>query len=535
MKKLVILLGLMLVFIAACTSSDEPEPLIVFITATPDMDSSTATTVNEVAAQPTDPPPFPSATPSQTLENPPSITPTFTATPVTPTLAAFPSATASVTPTVTPTIEGQPSITMSPTPDPEEEQQPVVVAPPTEPGELPGFPTATPSATPDVTVPPELEGAEIVYPPAVSGLAPAPEELPIINVGNLGMQLHPYVSAEDWRTAIGRTRELGITWLKIQVPWEQVEPSPGQFSPDYQLVVDLVRRSHLNGFKVLISVNRAPEWARPADADLGEHGPPEDPQALANFITRLMSDIEPQFMEAIEIWNEPNLLREWQGVPMDGGTYMQYFAPAYEAAKAVDPDAVVITAGLAPVGDIGSSTRNDRDFLQEMYDAGLANFEDARIGVHPYGWGNPPDARCCQDASWSDASQFFYLDTLDDYRDIMVANGDADGKMWLTEFGWGTYEAINADGSDGVTPPQAGFFDLVTPLEQAEYLLRAIEIHQSAPYNEFVEFAFIWNMNFASLPFAIEEQAEQAGYSLLNSAAQPRPVFWYLLNTRKIY
>jgi hypothetical protein len=355
-----------------------------------------------------------------------------------------------------------------------------------------------------------------------------------LQASRIGIQLHPFVTNEEWANALGLTNQLGFGWLKFQVPWDICEPRPGEYSFEYQRLVLLVQQAHILGFKVLLGVARAPSWARPPEADLALHGPPSDPQALANFITRLVSDIKPEFIEALEVWNEPNLVREWSGLPMDGATYMRYFAPAYQAVKALDPSAVVVTAGLAPVGEVPSA-RDDRAFLREMYAAGLNDFPQARLGVHPYAWANPPEARCCSAGGWADSEHFFFLETLDRYRQIVLENDDAQRLFWLTEFGWGTYQAINVDGSDGVPPAAAEFFTRINLRQQAEYTIRAFEILQSPPYAEFVEALFLWNMNFATIQNAIPNQLEQAGYSLLDAGGRPRPLFYYLLNTRKIY
>lgn len=541
MRRWLILGCLLVTMLAACQSEDEADPEIVVITATRSRPTDSAL---EPTQRPTDPPIFPSSTPI----------PTDTFIPTSPTPLVIVTNTLSIdqlpvfpTSTASPTIEGVDSPTpyRSPTPTNTPGQFPTATFPGTTPTQnaggaatafvtgVPG-PQLTPTVTSEVVF--EIASVEgnVEYPPAISNLAPRPEELPIIDVRTLGMQIHPFVTLDEWRNALGLTKQLKMGWIKVQIPWEAAEPEAGQFTDLYRQTVSLVQRAHLEGFKVLVSVNRAPYWARPPGADLTRHGPPSDPNAYAQFINKLIVDIEPQFIDAIEIWNEPNLVREWAGVPMNGGEYMRFFEPAYYAARAADPEIIVVTAGLAPVGDIPNQAEDDRQFLREMYAAGLMNFPDARIGLHPYGWANSPDERCCSVGSWKDAPQFFMLDTIEEYRQIALDNGDSGRKFWLTEFGWGTYKGISRDAQDAPPPDSAQFFDLVSLEQQARYVMRAIEIFQKAPYAGYVEMAFLWNMNYATLPNAIEGRGEQAGYSLLDASGRPRLVFWYLLNTRKI-
>lgn len=552
---LLCLMSLFVLLVAACQQQEEPEPLVIYITATP---LGTVAQPTQAPAMPsaTPQPPtetttpfptltrlasFPTATLTATIEGVPSATPYLSPTP-TNSPQAFPTA------TFTSTVEGVPSSTPFPTFTPGGDVPP----PPISEGNLPSFPTATPTATlegqpspttqPIIAAPtsaglgtlPATEVANVVPPPAISNLAPPPDQLPILYADHIGIQIHPFVTNEEWANALGLTNQLGMGWIKFQLPWDVAEPSPGEFSFQYQRLVLLVQQAHIQGFKVLISVNRAPNWARPSGADPALHGPPADPQSLADFISRLVKDIKPEFMEAIEIWNEPNLRREWDGAAMDGATYMRYFGPAYEAAKAVDPSVIVVTAGLAPVGEVDGAA-DDRSFLAQIYAAGLSRYPDVRIGVHPYAWANPPDARCCTTEPWADAPQFFMLDTIEAYRQIMLDNGDSSREMWVTEFGWGTYEGITSDGSPASPPEVAAFFNDITLKEQAEYTLRAFEILQAPPYSEYVEVIFLWNMNFATVENAITDRMEQAGYSLLNAAGRPRLLFYYLLNTRRVY
>jgi len=272
----------------------------------------------------------------------------------------------------------------------------------------------------------------------------------------------------------------------------------------------------------MISVAKAPDWAR---SNTNEDGPPDDPQALADFVTLLLNETN-NSIGAVEVWNEPNLGREWTGQPLTGASYMQYFRPTYDAVKAYNSDIMVITAGLAPTGETPTS-RDDRTYLREMYNAGLANYTGIAVGAHPYGWGNPPDARCCDmsdERGWDDAPQFFFLDTIEDYRGIMTAYGDTDTQMWLTEFGWATWEGLPGD------PPDP-WMSYNSKWDQANYTLRAIQIAKSLDY---VGPMFLWNLNFAQ-PLLIDQRDERVAYSVVLPEGQPkeRPLYWMLYDASR--
>ena len=59
---------------------------------------------------------------------------------------------------------------------------------------------------------------------------------------------------------------------------------------------------------------------------------------------------------------------------------------------------------------------------------------------------------------------------LNDYRAIMLANGDDARQIWVTEFGWGTSEDA------GAPPENSSFIGDNTLAEQASYLTRAFEL-----------------------------------------------------------
>src|SRR5690606_27494201 len=124
-----------------------------------------------------------------------------------------------------------------------------------------------------------------------------------------------------WQLVNVRTKPTGVKWIKMQANWEFLQPNHAtEFDTTFNLFQAHVQRAHNEGFNVLISVVKAPDWARNVtDAD----GPPYDPQLLANFVTFLLDAIGDQ-TSAIEIWNEPNLQREWVGdLQFNGAGYMQ--------------------------------------------------------------------------------------------------------------------------------------------------------------------------------------------------------------------
>jgi hypothetical protein len=369
---------------------------------------------------------------------------------------------------------------------------------------------------------------------------PSPTLLPGLRSDLMGIQIHPHIDSHDYETVLTYAKDLGVKWIKIQFYWGLLEKATGQYTELYFMLRLYIQRAHELGFKVMISIAKAPGWSRnPVNGVIAEAGPPSDPQVLANSLFNMLDQIgydvygQP-YVDAVEVWNEPNLQREWYGHPLTGEEYMRYFRPAYDAIRRVSPNIVVITAAPAPTGDSQWST-NDRTWLQQLYNAGLASYgSDVAVGVHPYGWANPPDARCCPSTAhgWDDKPQFFFLDTIEDYREIMVANGHSNAQLWATEFGWATFDGMTTTdgGSRPADPPGETYFGYIDQWQQAEYTIRAFEIGQQIPY---LGPMILWNLNFSTIGGAVDKSDPQAGYGLLNTNWQPRPVFDYLKRVPK--
>lgn len=469
--KLTQLFCLIAAFLWILTGCKPQEPIYIYITPTPEVASpGTAVPTLDVTAEVTA---FAAST--ATASPTPSLTESATAT------SSVPS----------PTPIGsvlQPDYTLPPTSTPRATLTPT----PTE------TPTTGPSPTPR---------------------GPTPTPLPDLDANRIGIQLDPTLDQSDWNQALADLARLGVKWVKVQVAWEIYQPGgPQDITEDFRRLEIYLETARNQGLNVMISVAKAPGWAR---SNQTEDGPPDDPNTLATFISVILNEMGSS-IAAIEIWNEPNLQREWQGKPINGGEYMRLFAPAYQAVRRYSPTITVITAGLAPTGDNPGSV-DDRMYLGQMYASGLANYRDIAVGIHPYGWGNPPDTRCCDfdpEPGWDDDPHFFFLDTIEDYREIMLSSAHANAQLWVTEFGWATWAALPGD------PPEP-WMAYTDECEQGNYIIRAFQIGQERDY---IGPMILWNLNFGVLAALVENRDERAAYSLIipRGAPRERAAYWML-------
>lgn len=403
-----------------------------------------------------------------------------------------------------------------------------LVGPPTE-TVPPRMSVPTLGATETPTTPQPSPTALPTTPAGPPTLTPTP--VPLMDRTRMGIQIDANLGRAEWDASLSRAKELGVEWIKVQLNWAFLQPN-GQNAaePLLRLFEQNLETADQFGFKILLGTAKAPAWTRNGDVN---SGPPGNPQSFADFLTMLFTQTKiGEVIDAIELWNEPNLRLEWNTdqYPFTGEGYMRLFGPAYGAVRGYRQDLTIIVAALAPTGE-SDGTRNDRAYLEEMYAAGLGNYRDVVIGVHPYGWANPPDARCCDpspERGWDDQPQFFFLDTLEDTRAIMNRNGHADIPMWVTEFGWTVWEDLGGTLPD----PQENnlWMRENSPADQANYSLRAFEIGLARAD---VGVMILWNLNFAN-PTAVANRNEVAGYSLLVMADDQmtfnaaRPLFYLL-------
>jgi hypothetical protein len=90
--------------------------------------------------------------------------------------------------------------------------------------------------------------------------------------------------------------------------------------------------------------------------------------------------------DALEIWNEMNIDREWPAGQINGANYVPLLAKAYNAIKSSNPNTLVIAGALSPTGFFGAAGCtaqgcNDDVYYQQMAQAGAGNYADC-IGVH---------------------------------------------------------------------------------------------------------------------------------------------------------
>ena len=152
--------------------------------------------------------------------------------------------------------------------------------------------------------------------------------------------------------------DLGIGWDRMIISWSGRQPE----SPDDWNIrikeIGWVETAQLHGREVVGLLIGTPEWATDGTAQIGVprglYLPHDDPENLwAEFVRDITSEYRGRIDRWI-IWNEPDIAVEDYGTQFEGSVedYYQLVKVAYQAARSVNPKAVIHLAGLTHWHDV---------------------------------------------------------------------------------------------------------------------------------------------------------------------------------------
>ncbi len=394
--------------------------------------------------------------------------------------------------------------------------------------------TPAPTATPTVAAPSNpavaTPGGSLILPtPTPKNPDQATATLAPLPWGPFGYGIAAHAISMPDYTLDQIAYQLKFNWLKQQVRWDHFSPAPGQMDwSGYDVVVSFANE---RGLKVLFSVVGSPKWSRTYFDANPEAAPPDDLTLFTNFLAEMVERYKGK-IHAIEVWNEQNLDREWDTAEgVKASSYVEMLRLAYQTIKSRDPNIIVISGALSPVGASATDRANPNrviymdDFLyfQQMIDAGFLNYADC-VGAHHNGINMPPDVAWNEgyndptakfrgpfdnpDHSWS------FKSTLWGYHE-MVQKAGFNKPLCVTEFGWATSEGF------GATPVGFEFADDNTLEEQAKWDVQAFQLMREWG---FVHLAFLWNLDY-SYKAGAGATDPNAPYSILDLRGAARPAY----------
>ena len=256
-----------------------------------------------------------------------------------------------------------------------------------------------------------------------------------------------------------RMHYAGMNWTKVQVHYGQDASG-------------MVAAAHSKGFKIQLSALGSPDMVTKGGFE----------SDYAGWVAGLAA----AGADAIEVWNEPNIDREWAVGHISPQAYTQLLCAAYNAIKGANAGTAVISAAPAPTGWFGGCGPNgcdDMPWMAGLRDAGAANCMDF-IGAHHNSGATSPAARSGHPADpGSTHHSWFFLPQTELYYNTF---GGA-RKLFYTEMGYASQEGVE------------GFHDAfawargTNNAQQAQWLAEAVSLSVNTGM---VRCIIVWNIDF---------------------------------------
>lgn len=319
------------------------------------------------------------------------------------------------------------------------------------------YTAGAPGGAPPVAPPEEQVPAETSAETAAEVPAEAP---PVVNFAPVsGFQYGGHVDAFG-QNAIDNMRLAGMSWVKRQMHVFQ----------DYS---GAINQAHSQGFRILLGI-------------VGDKNSVMDDGYLDQYAQSL-ANAAALGADAIEVWNEPNIDREWAAGQISPARYTEMLRRAYSAIKAANPNTLVISGAPAPTGFFGGCSGagcDDNQFLAGMAAAGAANYMDC-VGAHYNEGILPPSATSGDPRGSSSYYTRYYSGMVNTYYNAFRGAR----QVCFTEFGYLTPE--------GYGPLSGGFAWAanVTVAQQAQWLDQAVSLSANSGK---VRLMIIWNIDFTN-------------------------------------
>jgi Cellulase (glycosyl hydrolase family 5) len=248
---------------------------------------------------------------------------------------------------------------------------------------------------------------------------PAPQKPP-----NRRLGINPW-ETRSFLSDIPGFASTNVGSIRIDLPWQQVQPRPGVFNWDE--VDAVVSAAQANRMDVLITLRAISSWGtkvpmHPKDLYIGA-SLPLDMSAWETFVSAMAKRYRGRDV-AYEIENEPNS-KFWSGTMAD---YLALLKASYPAITLSDPQARVLSGALAchtafTYPDAATTERENRAF-DTWQNAILATRAFNTIGVHDYYF---PDGAV---NGWTFATYLTHV------QDLARAAGCDKCAIWITETGY---------------------------------------------------------------------------------------------------
>ncbi|MBA3869819.1 MAG: hypothetical protein H0X30_11795 [Anaerolineae bacterium] len=264
---------------------------------------------------------------------------------------------------------------------------------------------------------------------------------------------------------VNAMHQAGMSWAKRQ--WRYIA---GQNPGD---VAGIINDAHAKGFRILIGI-------------VGQTGDVNNGGYFDQYAA-FVGGVAAQGADAIEVWNEMNIDREWPSGSIDPGKYTDLLRRSYGAIKAANPGTLVISGAPAPTGYFGGCSAggcDDAAYIAGMAAAGAANYMDC-VGLHYNEGILSPNQTSGDPRGSSGYYTRYFWGMVNTYSKAFRGARP----LCFTELGYLTPEGF---------PPLPGSFgwaENVTVGQQASWIKQAVALSRSSGK---VKILIVWNIDFTS-------------------------------------
>ena len=301
---------------------------------------------------------------------------------------------------------------------------------------------------------------------------------------------------EVYKRQMQALHALGLSWVRLGLQWELLEPEPGKFRYDVlDPIVDAMRDDGLQPEVYLVGSASFATTAPASAREFRDQYPPRDDDEYARTLAGLAQRYPS--VAAWQVWNEPNLPGFWRPHEDPDG-YARLFLASAKALRAAVPDKPVVLGGFAYFGEMGVLGGSMIDAIAARALAAQANstlpqIDPPVVAYHPYTLypeGSKPTSR-------------EFLDKSNKLNAHLRTLGVK--QIWADEWGWSSYAGPKEEqpiiGSDA----------------QADFLLRRVALTSALDFDR----VFLFTLSDLDQRASVRDRS----YGLLDLAAQPKPAY----------
>jgi hypothetical protein len=301
--------------------------------------------------------------------------------------------------------------------------------------------------------------------PASFALSEAVMAVPVLMVNEQPLAVGAQMDGLD-AVALAQMRMAGMSWLKWSLRY-----TPTQEAVLLDIGTAYIDWAHEQQMQALIQI-----VGDPGELFTGEGSYVDGYAAFAAALASRGAD-------ALEIWQEPNIDRNWQEGSIGGAEYSALLRPVFDAIRAASPETRVIAAAPAPTqlqAEFPTRIKNDDQWLREFVAAGGLGYADC-VGMH-YVEGVLPPAASSGDPRGEGYSRYLTA-MLSRYREIVGGQEP----ICITSLGY-------LAGESEVLPDGFGWAATTSRDEQAAWIAEAVRV---VGETSGIELSILWNINFA--------------------------------------